>query len=375
MASYFFRNTGNSNWGTASNWSLTDGGGATGAVPTAADDAFFSNNSGPCVTNTTNRVCKTIDFTKGTGYTNTFTMTNILTVSGNVTLNAAMTIAGTAVLVINAAATITSNGKTWPTGIQLNAAVTITLSGNLTVTGLTNWNVVNTVNGNTWFMNGGFTCGAAVNGTTTIQIQGGTWTGGTISNNININGNITMSTTSVTYNTGTLQYLSGTVTFTTHTLVVGANATLTTNGINWYNIQISAGAWSLGSALTCTNNFTIATNTTQTGAFNITCANFINSAGQSTTFPAGITVTITSSLTLTGTASVQLVLKSSPANSSVFFNLNYGATQSVSFVTATDMDSSGGQTIWDYKGILTRAVNWNVLTPTSVGTLSKATAA
>jgi len=47
MATYYFRNVG-TDWGTAANWSLTNGGGATGAVPTASDDALFTINSGNC---------------------------------------------------------------------------------------------------------------------------------------------------------------------------------------------------------------------------------------------------------------------------------------------------------------------------------------
>ena len=57
MATYYFRNTGNTAWNTASNWSLTDGGGPTGVVPTATDDAYFTSNSGSCVVAGTVGVC------------------------------------------------------------------------------------------------------------------------------------------------------------------------------------------------------------------------------------------------------------------------------------------------------------------------------
>lgn len=36
------------------------------------------------------------------------------------------------------------------------------------------------------------------------------------------------------------------------------------------------------------------------------------------------------------------------------------SAQDVGFVTATDMDSSGGVTIWDYKGLLSNTLNWNL---------------
>jgi len=52
MANYYFRNTG-ADWNTASNWSLTDGGGATGVVPTASDVAYITlNSSSTCIITT-----------------------------------------------------------------------------------------------------------------------------------------------------------------------------------------------------------------------------------------------------------------------------------------------------------------------------------
>ena len=47
MANLYFRNVGTA-WDTATNWSLTNGGGATGTVPTSADVANFTVNSGNC---------------------------------------------------------------------------------------------------------------------------------------------------------------------------------------------------------------------------------------------------------------------------------------------------------------------------------------
>jgi hypothetical protein len=43
-----FRNTGNTLWSVASNWSLTDGGPGNGRVPTPDDDVRFTSNSGNC---------------------------------------------------------------------------------------------------------------------------------------------------------------------------------------------------------------------------------------------------------------------------------------------------------------------------------------
>ena len=110
MATYYFRNTGNTSWGVSTNWSLTSGGGATGAVPTATDTANIDANSGACNMNISG-VCAVLNCT---GYTNTLTLTNGLTVSGNITLATGMTISGSGTITINAAGTITTNAITIP---------------------------------------------------------------------------------------------------------------------------------------------------------------------------------------------------------------------------------------------------------------------
>src|ERR1035437_6874202 len=132
MVIYFFRNTGNVNYNVTANWSLTDGGGATGAVPTSSDDVKIANNSGNLTVNVLS-VAKSIDFTNFTG---TLTMTSSITVSGNVTLVAGMNITGVGNLTINSAATLTSAGKTWTGGlIFAGSAQTFTLADNWIVNG------------------------------------------------------------------------------------------------------------------------------------------------------------------------------------------------------------------------------------------------
>jgi len=48
-------------------------------------------------------------------------------------------------------------------------------------------------------------------------------------------------------------------------------------------------------------------------------------------------------------------------NTTILLTLNRGATHDLSFVNATDIDSSAGTTIYTYKGTLSNATNWNVL--------------
>jgi len=130
MATYYFRNTGTGVWGTASNWSLTSGGGATGAVPTAADTAVFDSNSISCTLNTSNRVCLSLS---ATTYTNTLALTTLnLTVSGNINLGSGMSITtSTGSLIVNANSTLTSNNKTLTVPfVAQTAGITLTFEDN-----------------------------------------------------------------------------------------------------------------------------------------------------------------------------------------------------------------------------------------------------
>ena len=130
---YFIAGGADNNWGSTANWSATSGGTGGASVPTAADAVFFDANSPNVTVNASNRVCLSLNFT---GYTNTITMTFSITVSGSVTLAAAMGIAGAGSLTINATATLTSNGRTWPNPLTLTVLATYTFADNWTVSGL-----------------------------------------------------------------------------------------------------------------------------------------------------------------------------------------------------------------------------------------------
>lgn len=333
MAVYYFRNN-TASWNTAANWSLTNGGGATGAIPTAADDVIFTNLSGACTVDTASAVCKTITFTT---YTNTITMTNSITVSGNVTLGASMGISGTGLLRPNATGTLTSNGKVWSSGMDLRGISTFTLADNWVITGslligLSTETIV--INGAFSFSVGGnLTIGTSttVSGAATIILNGtGTvTTTGQLRNNLTINtaGTITFSGT-ISYNTGTLTYTAGTVTTTGSTLSIAGSTTLNTAGITWNNISISVITLTSSNNLSCANfsvvapgaggtaTLTFTTGTLSvTGTFtvtqngngivvnlssNITVGNFISNAGTAggNTFVNNNTITISGSLTV-----------------------------------------------------------------------------
>lgn len=263
MAARYFVNGGvDNNWGTTGNWSLTDGGAGGQAVPTASDDVHFTSNSPNCTVNTSARVCLSLDFT---GYTNTITMSQQITVSGSVTLVSAMTISGSGTLIVSAtSATLTSNTKVWPNEIDLNAGVTF--ADDWTVSGLVKFNAAaaKVINGFTLTCNGGLTNtgSSAISGTTAIVIGGGTVTtvsSARIDNAVTLNsaGTITFAAGSNLALGGNLTYTAGTIAFAgAHTLTIGQlSATIDTGAVTW-----SAITFNMGSGKTITLSSKLAAN-------------------------------------------------------------------------------------------------------------------
>jgi len=379
MASYYFRNTGNTAWTTASNWSLTDGGGATGAVPLATDDAFFSNNSGNVVCSGA-PVCKTLDFTKGTGFTGTISLTNPLVVSGNVTLNAGMgTISGAGSLTLNASATLTSNGKVWGSNIVLAINLTTyTFADNWTITGLTTLST-STINGNTLTMNGGLTTVGNPNGTTNFVFGGGTFSS-TISSNLGVQNNITINSAgSVSIGTavapfvwsgGTFTYTAGTITQAYLSLWGGSAMTFNTSGMTFNSIATSnntiAQTFTLSSTLNATSltlgfSAILSNNIVFAGSagFNVGSLTIIfGNSTKSLTLASGVTYNVNTSFTLTsGTSAIHQTIKSSTGGVKAILTLKNGASQDLSFVNFTDIDASAGKTIGTYKGTIATSLN------------------
>ena len=263
MATYYFRNAG-TDWNTASNWSLSDGGPADGAVPTAADAAYFTGNSGNCTVSTASRTCLSLIFSsvlEEFEYTGTFTLNNTLTVSGNITLSPTMTFAGTSTITINANSTITSNTKVFPCSITISGPRTITLGDDIYVDLDFNTSVPGggslTLNGNTLYVSRNFqsiTVGTSVICNSNLTMIGtgvfsvvpsfsATLSGtGTIS--FNTSGTITINSTFVTSNQGsrTIQYVNGTVVVPPGNGLGLVAANSTTLSVNLKGIRIKGGA-------------------------------------------------------------------------------------------------------------------------------------
>jgi len=299
MATYYFRNAG-TDWGTAANWSLTSGGGATGAVPDATHDAIFDANSGPCTVNALARTCKTLTFT---GYANTITMSNQISVSGNITLQAGLLVAGTGKLLMIITGTLTPNGFSWPNDFEFKGtsqtytlATNFTVLGQLTCSGAT----LITINSNTLYCNGGvFT--TTTSGTTAIELTGGNWSGG-CNNTISLNtaGTITL--------TGNIGRVSGTLTYVTGTINNSGNYSLgwsggsinVGNNIIWNNITVGTGTNTLVSDLHATGNFITGNGGVLNGAYKVYCSG-ITENNSTVAYRGTATVELTGTGSWTGT--------------------------------------------------------------------------
>ena len=290
------------NWTANATW-------VGGVPPTSADDVVATATSGNVVINSGSCVCKSVDFTN---YVGTLSGTGTLTVSGNVTLVAGMTITATAILLINAASTMTSNGKTWTGAFSVSATpFTITLNDNWTVNGNFTHSVTAaalTLNGNTLTLKGNWSssAGRTVSGTTNI-IFGGTSgtqtianTAGT-SNNVTINSSAAMIWSNWTQSGGTLTYTaSGSL--TPGPLVTAGTVSLSLASISFTNVTIGAGTITMLANLTLTGTFNSQAVATINGAFTITAA--IVQLGSTQTLGAGLAIVSTGNCVALSTATI-----------------------------------------------------------------------
>lgn len=93
----------------------------------------------------------------------------------------------------------------------------------------------------------------------------------------------------------------------------------------------------------------------------------LDSGGNSTCIvstSARVCKTLTIAFTVVGNTPTIIMTMTSDHGTNVFnFTLRPEATQNVGFVTATRVNSSGGQRIFDYRGTLTTATNWTTVIP------------
>lgn len=116
--------------GTAgTKWALTSGGTGGQAIPTSADDVFFSNlSTGTCTISAGNTGAKSINCT---GFTGTIAGSGNITVSGSITLVASMTYTHTGTVTMSGTGTLTTAGKTFSPLTINGSGITVSLGDNL----------------------------------------------------------------------------------------------------------------------------------------------------------------------------------------------------------------------------------------------------
>lgn len=211
-------------------------------------------------------------------------------------------------------------------------------------------------------------------GTSTIIIGGNTPTTYSIvsNNNTTINKtaggsvllqNVTSLAAGLQYDTNTFTYTAGTINPGASTMTIGSACTL--NGMTWNNLTVpGAFTVTMNTANTIQNNLTLAAtgNTAFTGSAGWTCANLICSNTSRTitlgNSGSGASYRTTTNASLTATAAAPILMTSDNATTRSLWTLDNGAQQQLIYVSGTRVDSSQGQTIWSFGGLLTDTVNW-----------------
>lgn len=355
---------GGGNYSSTSTW-------VEGAVPTSNDQVVATGTSG----NLTVDVASVANTVILTGYVGKLTMNATLTLSNTsgsapgLTLASGMTMAGTSDIIVGGTSgtvTINSVGITLTGGLQLTASGTASyaLSANIAMVGTLTLNTIRAMSGSFVITVGGGLTVSAVVGVfaPSITLNGtGTWSG---ANNVNINltintaGTITISGTVIFGNTHTLTWTSGTVITTSSTLqTTGAITFDTSSGITWNIIRFLVGTMTLNSTLNATT-IVLGGNMVFAGTAGFSCGNLYAQAF-TVTLHSTNTYTVSTFLQIAGNPGTLVVWSASTGSSAALFQLGYGAQQMVIYVSATDINSNGGQTMGDYQGTLLRTTNWS----------------
>ncbi len=333
-------------------------------VPTSSDDIVClpAGASGQLTVNVAS-LAKTVNFTN---YTNTLTMNNSLTVSGDFALASGMTISGSSGLIINSNANLTSNGVRWPNNLNFSGAITVTLqsdwrNGGNFVNGSFNGTLTGPYN---FYLEGNFApVGGMGVGTYTLHFVGtGTtsWAGSTGANIvINTTGTLVMTAStlglasgkSLIYSAGTTNCTGGSMSFagnvTADTKSTNTGSAISSVGINFNNLS-TAGVVLL-SDLTAIGNFTNGVGGSVLGGpspYNIYIGGNIVMTGNLSAGNAIINMVGTGSWTGPGTLSNNLNINTSGTFTLSGSNLSYcNTTSAMTFTHISGTVLSSNSTI------------------------------
>jgi hypothetical protein len=167
---------------------------------------------------------------------------------------------------------------------------------------------------------------------------------------------------SFTKNGGVIKWVSGAVTHSS-TMTLNTSTTMdTTSSVTWNNITVAAGATITISSLLLIGTLAITSGTTTfNGTSGWNCVNLTCSvAGSIITLQNSLTYTTTTSVNMTATNASRILMTSNDATLRAIWTLNQGASQSMTYVNGTRIDSSQGQSVWSFGGTLTSTLNWNI---------------
>lgn len=185
---------------------------------------------------------------------------------------------------------------------------------------------------------------------------------------LTINAGANTITLGATFTIGTgaiLTRTSGNISAGTSTATISNGASVTISNMIFWNLTSNGGITVTQNTLNTINNIlTLSANSTFTGTAGWTCVSLVmTSAGAATiTLQNGVTYTTTTSAQLTGGTNIaRYTMTSNSPTVRAIWTLNNGATQILSYVDGTRIDSSGGQTIYTFQGVRTDTINWNPL--------------
>lgn len=284
----------------------------------------------------------------------TITVSGIVTFGGSnktMTYTAGTMITTGGILRLGTNCSLNLSGMIWDSIITYTSNPVYTLTSNLRANSFaTTVNGSVTFNGNIFYLNSLNliqTTTTNINGTTQFILDGtGTITGGFTTGSIrvplviNTLGTITFSGS--IHIESTFIYIQGTINPDASTFKISGELQSNNTGLNFYILRFDA-------------------NITNTGTHGW-ATQILDSATGTHTYKAGNTYVINNLLQLLGTAAARITMLSDTPGSRANFILASSATQTVGYVTATDIDSSGGDRVWDWQGALSNTLNWNVLT-------------
>lgn len=191
---------------------------------------------------------------------------------------------------------------------------------------------------------------AIVSGTATIVMDGtgtlSTTSTSQLRNNLTINtaGTITLGA-NIVYNTGAFTYTSGTINAGTSIFTIGAAATTFTFNASGFVFNDLSNTGSTTQQFTGTNGFTVA-------ILRATAATAVCDMR----FKEGNTYTI-NSYRLNGINAFRITVRSITAGQVAYINFSGANTREVSYTNFTDIDCTGGATIFTYYGTISNSNN------------------